>query len=164
MILPTYESLITNYPGSNYSSFQVRELIKGEVESHSPTFSNTCVIRMSRAFNYANAGKLFDIPKSYPGMLTFTGGDTLYYAIRVAEFNTFLRQKYHAPTVSLTRKNGEFDLTKINNLKGIIRFEVSGWSDATGHFTFWDGSSCVYCGDHNYFAMKQTTSISFWKC
>jgi hypothetical protein len=164
MLLPTYQSLITNYPGSSYTSAKVRELIKGEIQSHSPTFSNTCVIRMSRAFNYANSGTLFDIPESFTGMLTFKGEDKLNYAIRVSEFDKYLKQQYSKPTLVLKRKNGEFDLKQLNSIKGIIKFEVSGWDDATGHFTFWDGSSCVYCGDHDYFAMKQTSSISFWKC
>jgi hypothetical protein len=162
MLLPTYQSLITNYPGSEYSAAQVKELIKGEIQS--PNFTNTCVIRMSRAFNYANSGKLFDIPSNFHGMLTVKGGDKLNYALRVSEFNAFLQHQYSKPTMVLKRKDGEYDLKSIQGVRGIIKFDVSGWSDASGHFTFWDGSSCVYCGDHNYFAMKQTTAISLWKC
>lgn len=164
MILPTFQSLYSNYPGSNYTSAQVRDLIKGEILTHTPSFSNTCVIRMSRAFNYANTGKLFDIPENPSGMLTYKGEDKLNYAIRVAEFNTFLRHKYSKPTIVLTKKNGVYDLSSLKNVSGIIKFDVTGWNDATGHFTLWDGSSCVYCGDHNYFEMKQTVSISLWKC
>jgi hypothetical protein len=164
MLLPSYQSLVTNYPGNQYTSLQVRDLVKCDIENHSPTFVNTCVIRMSRAFNYANSGSLFDIPKGYPGLLTFKGGDDLNYAIRVSEFDHYLNHHYGKPTVSLTRKDGKFDMKALQNQTGIIRFEVSGWSDATGHFSLWDGGSCQYCGDHDYFAMKQTSSISFWKC
>ena len=110
MLLPTYQSLITNYPGSQYSSAQVRELIKGEIQGHSPTLINTCVIRMSRAFNYANSGSLFDIPQSYPGMLTFKGGDNLNYAIRVREFYIYLKNHYHKPSFTLKRHGGKFNM------------------------------------------------------
>ncbi len=36
-------------------------------------------------------------------------------------------------------------------MKGIIVFEVTGWENASGHFTLWDGSNLVYVGEgeHN---------------
>ena len=36
--------------------------------------------------------------------------------------------------------------SKINITKGIITFDVSGWSDASGHFTLWDGNHLIYPG------------------
>jgi hypothetical protein len=30
---------------------------------------------------------------------------------------------------------------KLSNRKGIVVFEVSGWGDASGHFTLWNGTS-----------------------
>ncbi|MCA0393993.1 MAG: type VI secretion system amidase effector protein Tae4 [Proteobacteria bacterium] len=46
----------------------------------------------------------------------------------------------------------------------MVIFEVSGWGDASGHVTLWDGSSC---GDHCYFVHDQpgvqTTRILFWE-
>lgn len=165
MLLPTYQSLITNYPGNQYSSAQVIELIKGNVQINSHSFDNTCAMRMSRAFNYANSGSLYAVPNSYPGMLTLEGADTLNYATNIGEFDNFLTRNYSKPTLVLTRgQNGEFDLDPLKGKSGIIRFEVSGWNDASGHITLWDGGSCAYNGDHDYFALKQTSSISFWKC
>lgn len=47
--------------------------------------------------------------------------------------------------------------------QGIILFEVSGWSDAQGHATLYDGLSCY---DHCYFnepgAKYRTDRANFW--
>lgn len=46
---------------------------------------------------------------------------------------------------------------------GVILFEVSGWQDASGHASLWDGSGCY---DHCYFnqdgANYRTNRASFW--
>nr|WP_217496994.1 T6SS effector amidase Tae4 family protein [Pseudoduganella umbonata] len=48
--------------------------------------------------------------------------------------------------------------------KGVILFEVSGWSDAQGHATLFDGRSCY---DHCYFnepeAKFRTDRANFWR-
>ena len=78
-------------------------------------------------------------------------------------------------------------LPKIKGKKGIIVFDVKGWSNASGHFTLWDGKNLAYVGpgDHNnpasieyyfwfmrediYFKggfktrVTQTTDITFWE-
>lgn len=38
--------------------------------------------------------------------------------------------------------------SNLSNKKGIIVFDVSGWSDASGHATLWNG---VTCSDSCYF-------------
>ena len=47
--------------------------------------------------------------------------------------------------------------------KGVILFEVSGWSDAQGHATLFNGQSCY---DHCYFnepeAKYRTDRANFW--
>ncbi|WP_420895097.1 T6SS effector amidase Tae4 family protein [Snodgrassella communis] len=48
--------------------------------------------------------------------------------------------------------------------KGIILFEVSGWSDATGHATLFNGYKCY---DSSYFNEPESTYIAeranFWR-
>lgn len=47
---------------------------------------------------------------------------------------------------------------ELSGKKGIIVFEVSGWSDATGHADLWDGAGCVGsdCGE-------RASKILFWE-
>ena len=51
--------------------------------------------------------------------------------------------------------------------KGIIAFDVSGWGDATGHVTVWNGEKCgddsCFGGDHHYFDFRQVKKIYLWE-
>ncbi|WP_239323964.1 T6SS effector amidase Tae4 family protein [Snodgrassella gandavensis] len=60
---------------------------------------------------------------------------------------------------NVTHQDPKLSLTK----KGIILFEVSGWSDATGHATLFNGYKCY---DSCYFNEPESTYIAeranFW--
>ncbi|WP_288384156.1 T6SS effector amidase Tae4 family protein [uncultured Acinetobacter sp.] len=60
-------------------------------------------------------------------------------------------------------KNNQDVSSQLVNKKGIIIFKVSGWGDASGHVTLWNGNDC---GDSCYFTHNQpnviTTEILFW--
>lgn len=43
----------------------------------------------------------------------------------------------------IEEKAGPNAVDKFNNKKGIIVFEVSGWGNASGHFTLWDGKHLI---------------------
>ncbi|WP_454762825.1 T6SS effector amidase Tae4 family protein [Cupriavidus campinensis] len=47
--------------------------------------------------------------------------------------------------------------------RGLLIFEISGWTDARGHATLWDGSNCY---DRCYFnrpsASYRTARANFW--
>ncbi|WP_326981067.1 T6SS effector amidase Tae4 family protein [Chryseobacterium sp. MYb264] len=47
---------------------------------------------------------------------------------------------------SSKKKISQADWLKVYAIKGIITFDVSGWTDASGHFTLWDGSHLIYPG------------------
>jgi len=47
---------------------------------------------------------------------------------------------------------------ELRGKKGIIIFDVEGWSDATGHADLWDGMSVVG-SDYG----DKATSIYFWE-
>ena len=71
LTLPTFEQLEKNYPtGSSFA--QVKADIGGGV-TQGWLGNNTCVIRMSKAFNYAGSGNA--IPGGYAGILTVKGAD-----------------------------------------------------------------------------------------
>ena len=80
--LPAFSLLSANYPIDPDSPKLIQQL-GGEL-TQAWVGPNTCVMRMSKAFNYA--GTDHEIPKSKPGLLTLKGGDKKNYAIRVIEF------------------------------------------------------------------------------
>ncbi len=84
--LPPFRTLAANYPTSADGE-QVKQDIAGEV-TQSWLGVNTCVIRMSKALNYA--GKVHQIPRHHSGLLTVRGDDKKNYAVRVAEFIVYL--------------------------------------------------------------------------
>jgi len=121
----------------------VKQMIGGAVNAS--WITNTCVIRVCRALNYAGA----PIPGNIPGLSTVRGGDGKRYAYRVAEFHRFLVNHVRAPNI----------VGDVQGKKGIIEFVVKGWSDATGHFDLWDGSQCL---KQAYF--EQASKVYLWTC
>lgn len=141
MIIPAFSSLWTHYAFGEAAT--VKRKIGGNVNLAWVT--NTCVIRVSRAFNYAGA----PIPRNIPSLNTIRGGDGKRYAYRVREFHRFLVNHVRAPDVT-----GD-----VSGEKGVILFQVSSWSDATGHFDLWDGSACAH---KDYF--EPADKVMLWRC
>jgi Type VI secretion system (T6SS), amidase effector protein 4 len=98
----------------------------------------------------------------YPARLdTLTGKDNKNNAFNVTQFVTYLHWRFGKPTIS-TRYS---DISKATNCKqavsesidpftgktGIIAWHVHGRSDATGHFTLWNGITSLYEGGEDYF-------------
>ena len=90
----------------------------------------------------------------------------------------FLQNKQPAKNKRATLQN--VFINEFKNKSGIIVFDVSGWGNATGHFTLWDGSHLIYPGDpshddpgsqYYYFHMNyvqnsktiKTTRIRLWQ-
>lgn len=147
----------------NYSptkpAVKVAEVIGGAVEANirHPTqpWENTCAVRMSYILNQtgtiipARAGK------------TVTGKDKRNYFYRVDDVIAFLHTQWGEPEIVKYPPSGGGALA---GRKGIILFEIHGWSNARGHATLFNGSTCY---DHCYFnereATYQTTKAYFWK-
>jgi hypothetical protein len=162
MTLPHFTSLWSGYPNTSDWKAVLND-VGGHVKSNADDYLkahpnlefNTCVIRMSRAFNYS--GQPIPGPstaKAY-GMHVVSGQDKRWYAVRVQEFEKYLRGQYGSP---LSFKMGTADLAKLVGKQGIIEF-VAHFSDATGHFDLWDGNTCRY---HEYFA--RSTQVNLWPC
>ena len=118
-------------------------------------WENTCAVRMSYILNYS--GLL--IPRAMGQ--TVSGADQRWYYFRVRQLIAFLRQQWGQPdSVMKYPPPGGGDLAGKN---GVILFEVSGWSDAAGHATLWNGTTCY---DHCYFnepgATYTTDKANFW--
>ena len=146
MALPSFSSMWTNYPFPGGSSSAAKAKIGGNVNMG--WITNTCVIRLSYCFNKSG----HPIPNGYPGLNTARGGDGKRYAYRVREFKTFLERKYKYADAS-------GDRSAVDGKRGIIMFDVAGWSDATGHFDLWNGSSCRHKA---YF--ENASVVHLWEC
>jgi hypothetical protein len=112
--------------------------------------NNTCALRMSYTLNLSG----YPIPK---GNGTVSGKDGSWYFLRVRDLQAFLTTKIGSPT---SLPGGTF--AGPSGATGILSFNVSGWSDATGHFTLWNGQSVVD-PDEPYQRWPAPTSTLFWR-
>lgn len=117
-------------------------------------WDNTCAVRMSYILNYAGVV----IPR-VAGQ-TVSGADHRQYFFRVRDLIGFLRQRWGAPEVV---RYPPSDGGTLAGKQGVVLFEVSGWSDAQGHATLYNGSICY---DQCYFnqpgATYRTDQANFW--
>lgn len=120
-------------------------------------WNNTCAVRMSYILNQSG----MKIPKT--GSKTVSGKLGDWYFYRVKDLIAFLIAQWENPDKKII--NPQIGDAHIQNLKGIILFEVDGWNDATGHATLWDGTGVCY--DHCYFnyplAVHNTKALNFWE-
>lgn len=136
--LPSYSLLEQNYPNFDTKE-EVYDLIGGKVKQNK--FENSCVIRVSRALNYAGQ----PIKKSASANVV-SGKDKKWYAYRVSEFIHYMSAEYGHPDIVATppKHSPPTDKTNFLGKQGIIAFEVDSWSNATGHFDLWDEDKCVH--------------------
>jgi hypothetical protein len=140
---------------------KVAKTIGGYVEKNirnpdsNQRWSNTCAVRMSYVLNQAGL-----VISRIPGQ-TVSGADKRQYFFRVKDLVVFLRQHWgEADEIVEYPPSGGGPLV---GRKGVILFEISGWSDAQGHATLFDGSVCY---DLCYFSEPEanyhTNRANFW--
>lgn len=194
---PSWKDMRANYLGEEVLSRDFYPMISDELAETASKFpddwANTCATRMSYALNRSG----IRLGKAYSPGGTVVGADRLNYWIRVRDLKRFLSERFkgadvdHTPIPIMTltqasmnvRSQDAYDnmINKIKGKRGIIVFDVTGWKDASGHFTLWDGQNLVYVGpgDHNnprsleyYFWFyrpspsgnpKQTVKTIFWE-
>jgi hypothetical protein len=127
--------------------------------------ANSCALRLSRALNKSG----LDInPKLMPNAKYWTGADGKHYLMRVADIQKYLTIILGQPDIVKTRGKTDITPADFGGNKGIISFNVSGWQDATGHVTLFDGKSCSYdCyfqqdlnAEQEY--QNKTTKVMLW--
>lgn len=143
MSTPKFTMLWQNFPDHDkYPTLkELHKFIGGTLEKNIgtpgfPANGNTCAVRMSRALNYS----FFPISSKVAKNLkieTMTGADGKLYIFRVRNLKTYLQQELDI-TPSRVTKNFA---TAFSGKRGIVCFDISGWSDASGHIALWDGSS-----------------------
>jgi len=168
-----------------------------------PAYENTCAVRMSYGLNRSGL-KLGKAPSKGGSM---EGGDGYTYWIRVSDLKRELDARFKGadeelklkliPNSMMSDTDGmralfhervqqakDFLETKLAARNGIVVFEVSGWGDASGHFTLWDSASktLAYADHHDsptdgsyYFwltqlageaphqKLVQTVRVKFWE-
>lgn len=125
---------------------EVKQHIGGGINADYIT--NTCVIRVARAFSQAGM-KIGSVRLSSGAeMLKVKGANGVGLPIRVREFNQYMRATYGAPRLHVKTPDGGDGFDDIPSAlagkKGIISFDVRVWDDATGHFDLWDGKECAH--------------------
>jgi len=157
--LPKWENLKLYYPV--HEANVVFKMIGGKVELNYDigVFNNACAIRISRALNSSGGIHLIPFIKelSPNGKIesqVSTGKNKLWHIFRVKILVKHLTKIYGGPE---ELKPGEYK-EKLKNRKGIIVFEVLGWSDATGHADLWDGTRCLW---KNYGGVAN--KVLFWE-
>lgn len=201
---PKWDDMIKNYPNTSVDVITLyNEIGNGLIDLYNKSaedWENTCSFRMSKGLNYSG----FKLPynnSKYRAEGTKGGGvhvgkDKLNYWYRVGELGRYMDEHLGTPELDLTLKKagvGEKKIglstenwDKLSKLKGIIMFKVSGWGNASGHFTLWDGKNLIYPGgaqhddptsEYYYFNMKyeqyhtikkknvviQTDAIKLWE-
>lgn len=142
------------------SGVKVAQIIGGYVAKNinnpdpNRRWDNTCAVRMSYILNCSG----LSIP-SIPGQ-TASGEDHHHYFFRVKNLIAFLEQQWGKAEIVRYPSSGGGPLA---GKKGVILFEVSGWSNAQGHATLFDGHTCY---DHCYFNEPEvnyhTDRANFW--
>lgn len=161
---PSWDDMKKFYPDTSTLTSELYNAIGGGLpenyKADPVNWENSCCIRMSRGLNYSG----FTLPKAPSNGGTIYGKDKKKYWIRVKDLLGYLKTKFGKPEIEA--KGGHTAVSQFKGRKGIIVFEVSGWGNATGHFTLWDGQHLVYPGDplhddpsseYYYFHMKYTT-------
>ncbi len=146
------------YDSSN-SGARVAQMIGGNVavniNNSDPMqqWSNTCAVRLSYILN--ESGRVIP-PVSGE---TVSGGDKHQYFYRVRDLIKFLERRWGAPEIVKYPTSAD----DMGGKRGLILFEITGWSDAQGHATLFDGR---FCYDHCYFnqpeASYRTDRANFW--
>ncbi len=153
---PSWTNMLNYYPDTTIITEDLYKEIGGglpeNLKKDPNSWENSCAIRMSKALNYSEA----KLPKAPSQGGNIVGKDKNNYWIRVKDLKAHLIAKL----TTKSQKSADVDeiggigiVDKFKEKKGIIVFDVSGWGNASGHFTLWDGINLKYVGadspEHN---------------
>jgi len=104
-------------------------------------FENACPIRMSYVLNYSG----FPITKNNLYAMV-SGADRMQYLYRVPDMAKYLENTFGKPDKTV---KGLPKTTDFSGMRGIMVVKGTGWGNAGGHVTLWDGTKC---SDHCHLA------------
>jgi len=141
---PSFSSAWDRFREINVNVESVGQKIGGKVGQNvkSGVFRNACPIRMSYVFNHTgfpiNRAR---VPLDDKGNVQVSSGaDGFWYIFRVTALIEYLKNTLGAPDIVSDRI--PIVGSAYGSKKGISVVTGSGWSDATGHVSLYDGSSC----------------------
>ncbi len=159
---PKYDDLINAYKKvAGLKACEVFKLVHKDLykycQNKNPNYQNACATRISYAFNKGN----YKIKLQKDFIDEKTGEP---YILSVSKMIQFLEKEFGNSDIKFNGDIEDFK-SKIKEKKGILIFEVLGWSDATGHITLWDGKACA--DGHCYFQHDNpiitTKNLIFWE-
>ena len=139
---------------------EIKKLIGGHVNA--PYIQDTCAIRLSRALNYSGC----PIPGGASGLLTVSGADRKWYALRMQELKNWIQRRFGAPQIAAEKP---VDRKLFAGITGIIAFDIEfglnpdGRTRAMGHLDLWDGAKYTHQAEdpRDYFTLA--TKVVLWK-
>lgn len=157
--LPVWDELLKNFP--NHEAGKVFTDIGGKVKLNYDigVFKNACATRVSKALNFSMGDHEIPFFKTEGAdgndiVQVSSGGKKRWYIYRVNALIKYLSMTYGTPKIV---SPGNYKQT-LKGKKGIIIFEIKGWTDATGHADLWDGEKVVR-DDYGH----KAHNILFWE-
>lgn len=135
MIRPGFKSAWAAFMAVRVSVSDVGKKIGGHVRMNidSGIFQNACPIRMSYVLNATG----FPIARN-ARYETVSGGDGMFYIYRVNDMMNYLQATFGNPDKTVHHPKA----IDFSGMKGILVVKGSGWVDARGHVTLWNGEEC----------------------
>ena len=146
----TFEALRANYPTMPKEQFF--NLLGGDWPKliNNEFYANTCAVRRS----YALRGSGVDIPKRYQEAIDGSGASLI---LKVETMGRLVQELF---PVAWGMSKTEGSQVAIPKKRGIIAYHVK-WSNATGHFDLWTGTSFIGAGKHE--DISTGFDISLWE-
>lgn len=157
--LPSWKDLLKNFPNKDAGTVFTEIGGKVKLNYEIGVFSNACATRISKALNFSGDNHKIPFYKTKDSkgddvVQVSSGGQKNWYIYRVKVLVQYLSEIYGKPqTMSPTSYK-----KLLSGRKGIIVFEVTGWSDASGHADLWDGSKVVG-SDYG----SKANTVHFWE-
>lgn len=136
---PSFSTAWSAFMAVNLPAEEVGKKIGGRVQQNFELpkgrgrFENACPIRMSYVLNMTG----IQIHRS-PQYSSVSGADHRQYLYKVPDMMSYLEQVFGKPDKTV-RSPRPSDFA---GMKGIIVVKGHGWSNAVGHVTLWNGSTC----------------------
>lgn len=135
MARPSFQAAWARFQDIRLPVSEVGRKLGGNVQRNvdSGIFQNACPIRMSYVLN----GTGLAVPNAGPYAVV-SGADRNFYMYRVNDMIKYLEAKLGPPDKTVKAPT----TSDFAGLKGILVVKGSGWSNAVGHVTLWNGSIC----------------------